>query len=261
MAPPPTRRRSSTPRSWTRSVVDGKPPPDPGPGRGARPHEGGARHRARGGGDRGAAGRRLGRAGGRSDRRRAGGRDRGSRRSRPRKGTPPSRVGSPPGPPRQRRPLPTVSAADGDTSDAERERDEYLALAQRTQAEFDNYRKRAARDVAVAGSSGEGRPGPRPPARDRQPRARAGGRREAGEAEQGLAHGVRFVHDELIAALGRSGIERFDPSGEPFDPNQHEAIATRPEEGVEAGHVLDVAQKGYRGQDTVVRPARVVVSA
>ena len=147
-------------------------------------------------------------------------------------------------------------AVDG-ASDAERERDEYLALAQRTQAEFDNYRKRAARDVAVAGTRAKvALARDLLPAIDNLERALEA----AGEAEQGLAHGVRFVHDELIAALGRSGIERFDPSGEPFDPNQHEAIATRPEEGVEAGHVLDVAQKGYRGQDTVVRPARVVVS-
>ena len=150
------------------------------------------------------------------------------------------------------------SDGDDDASDAERERDEYLALAQRTQAEFDNYRKRAARDVAVAGTRAKvALARDLLPAIDNLERALEA----AGEAEQGLAHGVRFVHDELIAALGRSGIERFDPSGEPFDPNQHEAIATRPEEGVEAGHVLDVAQKGYRGQDTVVRPARVVVSA
>ncbi len=135
---------------------------------------------------------------------------------------------------------------------------QYLALAQRTQADFDNYRKRAARDVAVAGTRAKvALARDLLPAIDNLERAVEA----AGEAEQGLAQGVRFVHDELIAALGRSGIERFDPSGEPFDPNQHEAIATRPEEGVEAGHVLDVAQKGYRSQDTVVRPARVVVSA
>jgi molecular chaperone GrpE len=158
-------------------------------------------------------------------------------------------------------PSPDGDGAGGDTSDAERKREEYLALAQRTQADFDNYRKRAARDVAGAGSRAKvALARDLLPAIDNLERAlEAAG--EAGEAEQGLAHGVRFVHDELIAALGRSGIERFDPSGEPFDPNQHEAIATRSEEGVEAGHVVDVAQKGYRSQDTVVRPARVVVSA
>ena len=152
-------------------------------------------------------------------------------------------------------------SAGGDASDAERKRDEYLALAQRTQADFDNYRKRAARDVAGAGGRAKvALARDLLPAIDNLERALEAAA-EAGEAEQGLAHGVRFVHDELIAALGRSGIERFDPSGEPFDPNQHEAIATRSEEGVEAGHVVDVAQKGYRSQDTVVRPARVVVSA
>lgn len=149
-------------------------------------------------------------------------------------------------------------AAAAEDSDVARKRDEYLALAQRTQADFDNYRKRAARDVAAAGSRAKvGLARELLPAIDNLERARDA----AGEAEQGLAQGVDLVHDELIAALARGGIERFDPSGEPFDPTHHEAIATRPEEGVEPGLVLDVAQKGYRSQDTVVRPARVVVSA
>ena len=144
------------------------------------------------------------------------------------------------------------------SDDAERQRDEYLALAQRTQADFDNYRKRAARDIAVAGTRAKaGLARELLPAIDNLERAVEA----SGEQEQGLAQGVRLVHDELIAALGRGGLERFDPSGERFDPEHHEAIATRPQEGVEAGVVLDVAEKGYRTPDTVVRPARVVVSA
>jgi molecular chaperone GrpE len=143
-------------------------------------------------------------------------------------------------------------------ADPERQRDEYLALAQRTQADFDNYRKRAAREVSAAGHRAKvGLARDLLPAIDNLERALEA----AGVAEEGLAQGVRLVHDELIAALGRSGIERFDPRGERFDPEHHEAIATRPEDGVESGLVLDVAQKGYRAAETVVRPARVVVSA
>ena len=109
------------------------------------------------------------------------------------------------------------------------ERDEYLELAQRTQADFENYRKRAAKEAAAARGPGQGRPRPRAPARARQPRAgaRLAGRRRSGT----LLEGVRLVHAELVGVLQRSGVEPFDPSGEPFDPTVHEALSTRPQEG------------------------------
>ncbi len=81
----------------------------------------------------------------------------------------------------------------------------------------------------------------------------------AGEDEQHLADGVRMVHAQLVAALEREGIQSFDPVGEEFDPECHEALSTR-EDG-ESGRVLDVVEKGYRLNETVLRPARVVVSA
>ena len=80
----------------------------------------------------------------------------------------------------------------------------------------------------------------------------------AEEGEQHLAEGVRLVHVELIAVLERNGIEQFDPAGEKFDPSEHEALSVR-EDG-DAGMVLDVVEKGYRSNGTVLRPARVVVS-
>ena len=69
------------------------------------------------------------------------------------------------------------------------------------------------------------------------------------------------MHSELIAVLERNGVEQFDPAGEPFDPTVHEALSTRGEDGAEPGVVLDVVEKGYRSNGTVLRPARVVVSA
>jgi molecular chaperone GrpE len=69
------------------------------------------------------------------------------------------------------------------------------------------------------------------------------------------------VHSELIAVLERNGVQQFDPSGERFDPGEHEALSTRPQDGAESGLVLDVVEKGYRANGTVLRPARVVVSA
>ena len=73
-------------------------------------------------------------------------------------------------------------------------------------------------------------------------------------------HGIRLVQEELQAALGRVGIQVFAPLGEPFDPNEHEAMAQQPSDEVEAGCVLHVYQQGYRLNGQVLRPAEVVAS-
>jgi molecular chaperone GrpE len=141
---------------------------------------------------------------------------------------------------------------------AERERDEYLALAQRAQADFENYRKRAARDAALAGERAKAALARELlPVVDNLERALASAHAE----EDHLAEGVRLVHAELLGVLAKSGVQPFDPGGESFDPNLHEALSTRPVEDVESGIVVEVVQKGYRLGDTVIRPARVVVSA
>ena len=83
---------------------------------------------------------------------------------------------------------------------------------------------------------------------------------EDGErVEEHLADGVRLVHSELVAVLARNGVEAFDPRGEKFDPDLHEALSMRDEDGAEQGAVLDVVEKGYRLNGAVLRPARVVV--
>jgi molecular chaperone GrpE len=138
---------------------------------------------------------------------------------------------------------------------AERERDEYLNLAQRTQADFENYRKRAAREAAAAGERAKsGLVRELLPIVDNLERAIV----SAEEGEQHLAEGVRLVHSELIAVLERNGIEQFNPAGDRFDPAEHEALSVRADG--EPGLVLDVVEKGYRANGTVLRPARVVVS-
>ena len=138
-----------------------------------------------------------------------------------------------------------------------RERQEYLELAQRTQADFENYRKRAAKEAASAGQRAKsGLVGELLPVIDNLERALD----SAAEGEAQLADGVRLVHSELIAVLARNGIEQFDPAGEKFDPSFHEALSTREQDGADAGVVLDVVEKGYSLNGTVLRPARVVVS-
>src|SRR5919202_815242 len=137
------------------------------------------------------------------------------------------------------------------------ERDQYLALAQRAQADFENYRKRAAKEVAAAGDRAKGNlVRELLPVVDNLERALA----SAEESEQHLAEGVRLVHQELVAVLQRNGVEPFDPGGEQFDPEVHEALSTRSEDGADPGVVLDVVEKGYRLNGSVLRPARVVVS-
>jgi molecular chaperone GrpE len=141
---------------------------------------------------------------------------------------------------------------------AERERDEYLDLARRSQADFDNYRKRAAKEAAASGQRAKsGLVRELLPVVDNLERALA----SAGEEEQHLAEGVRLVHSELIAVLERNGVEQFDPRGERFDPGEHEALSMRSEDWAETGTVLDVVEKGYRANGAILRPARVVVSS
>jgi molecular chaperone GrpE len=76
-----------------------------------------------------------------------------------------------------------------------------------------------------------------------------------------LTEGVKLVHAELLAALARAGIAAFSPAGEAFDPTLHEAVAQIPQEGTPPGTVIDVYQQGYKLGETVLRPARVLVSA
>jgi molecular chaperone GrpE len=139
--------------------------------------------------------------------------------------------------------------------------DEYLALAQRTQADFENFRKRMTRDVGAAEARGVARVAKELlPALDNLGRALAAAEAE-GESGGHLAAGVKLVHDELLGALKRVGIEPFSPQGERFDPNEHEAMAQHPVEGAESGTVVEVYQQGFRLGESVLRPARVVVAA
>ena len=133
--------------------------------------------------------------------------------------------------------------------------EDYLALAQRVQADFENYRKRVVRETAAAGERARsGLVRELLPIVDNLERALA----SAEEGEQHLAEGVRLVHSELIAVLERNGVEQFNPTGDKFDPAEHEALSVKTEG--EPGVVLEVVERGYRSNGSVLRPARVVVS-
>ena len=146
--------------------------------------------------------------------------------------------------------------------------DEYLELAKRTKADFENYRKRAAREAAAAQQRGIVKLAHELlPAVDDLDRAVAAVQ-DAPSTQQGedgagtLVSGIKLVHAGVLAALARVGIEPYSPVGERFDPQHHEAVAQQPVEGAEPGTVVEVYQRGYRLHDgSVLRPARVVVAA
>ena len=139
----------------------------------------------------------------------------------------------------------------------EAERDERLNDLKRVAAEFENYRKRVARDQeSLVARAHERLVRELLPVLDDLERALAAAE-EHEEAK--LEEGVRLVHRELKAALDREGIAEIDTEGH-FDPHVHEALLSQPSEA-EEGSVLEVLQKGYKLGDHVLRPARVVVAA
>jgi molecular chaperone GrpE len=165
--------------------------------------------------------------------------------------------------------------------------DEYLALAQRTQADFENYRRRATKEAAAAQAKGVIKLAKELlPAVDDLDRALAAAEAAAdaavvtateaaigtaaeaaadadaaAEDDNPLVAGIKLVHADMVAALARVGIESYSPQGEPFDPQHHEAVAQMPTEGAEPGTIVEVYQRGYTLGDSIIRPARVVVAA
>jgi molecular chaperone GrpE len=142
---------------------------------------------------------------------------------------------------------------------AEQARDQYLDLATRTKADFENYQKRVQRDLAT-----ERRYAQAPLAADllgaldNMERATAAAR-QAGETGP-LVQGVAMVHSQLLDVLRRHGISRMDALGQPFDPTRHEAVMQKPTKDFPPMTVVDVLEQGYTIHDRVLRPARVAVS-
>jgi molecular chaperone GrpE len=138
----------------------------------------------------------------------------------------------------------------------EKERDEYLADLQRVAADFENYRKRVARDQEnLVARAHERLVKELLPVLDDLERAL----QAAAEHEEAkLEDGVRLVHRELKEALAKEGLVEIETNGK-FDPHKHEALLTQPSDEDE-GAIIQVLQKGYRLGDRVLRPARVVIS-
>ena len=131
--------------------------------------------------------------------------------------------------------------------------DRLLRLA----ADFENYKKRAARErQEYVQLANERLITELLPILDDLERALSAAEQHE---EAQLEDGVRLVHRSLAGLLERHGVTPIETDGK-FDPHVHEALLSQPSEA-EEGSVLDVVQKGYKLGDRVVRPARVVVAA
>lgn len=141
----------------------------------------------------------------------------------------------------------------------EREAAEWKDRALRAAAEFENFKKRTARERAETWGRAQG---------DLIARAldalddlgRIAALDPAQTSAQALHEGAGLVERKLLKALEGVGLERVDPAGQPFDPNLHEAVMTAPAASPEADHTVgSVFQPGYRMNGVLLRPARVAV--
>ena len=151
---------------------------------------------------------------------------------------------------------PEEERVDIDVDALQAERDQLFDRLQRLAAEFDNYRKRNARETAaLTERANERLVKELIPVLDDLGRAlEAASEHEEGKVEDG----VRLVHRALADLLAKQGLTEIETEGK-FDPHVHEALLSQPSE-VEEGSVIEVVQKGYKLGDKVLRPARVVIA-
>ncbi len=139
-----------------------------------------------------------------------------------------------------------------------RERDEYLENLKRLKAEFDNFRKRVLRDSEESARRASADVvEDLLPVLDNFERAL---KAAAEHDEKVLGEGVEMVYRQLRDVLDRRGLCEVEAEGADFDPEHHEAVLCRPFPGEKEGKVMEVVEKGYKLEDRVVRPAKVVVS-
>jgi molecular chaperone GrpE len=139
--------------------------------------------------------------------------------------------------------------------------DEHWERLLRTTADFDNFKKRAARErteaLQFANSSLIQK---LLPVLDSFEMALAATQTAKDEKSASLQAGIVMVQSQLKSALVEAGLEEIDASGKPFDPTQHEAVSQQETAGVPEGQVVQQIRKGYKLRDRLLRPAAVVVA-
>jgi len=131
----------------------------------------------------------------------------------------------------------------------------------RTSADFDNFKKRAAREKQEAVKyANESLLQKLVPVLDSLDMALAAAQTAGPDATQSLQAGVGMVCQQLKAVLAEAGLEELHAVGKPFDPNLHEALSQQETPELPDGHVVHQVRKGYRLRDRLLRPASVVVA-
>ena len=139
--------------------------------------------------------------------------------------------------------------------------DEHWDRLLRTTADFDNFKKRAAREKQEATKfANEGLMQKLLPILDNFEMAHAAVGTAGAENLESLKAGIAMIHQQLKTVLTDAGLEEVDAGGQPFDPNLHEAVSQQETDGVPDGHVAQQLRKGYKLRERLLRPATVVVA-
>jgi len=145
-------------------------------------------------------------------------------------------------------------------AEIEQKADEYLRLAQRTQADFINYRRRVDEERAVLAREANLAYIQRLlPVLDDFERALASATPD--QLESSWGKGIELVERNLRSLLATDDVQRIAAEGAEFDPREHEGVGRQPSGDVPEGHVLHVIRQGYRKGDRVIRPAQVIIAA
>jgi molecular chaperone GrpE len=131
----------------------------------------------------------------------------------------------------------------------------------RTTADFDNFKKRAAREKQDAIKyATESLLQKIIPVLDNFEMALAAAQNNATADLKSVRDGVAMIHSQLKSTLTDAGLEEVDATGKPFDPNLHEAVSQQESDTVAEGQVLQQLRKGYKLRERLLRPATVVVA-
>ncbi len=150
-----------------------------------------------------------------------------------------------------------AAVVERDLAQLETERSELVDTLRRVQADFENYRKRVMREqTALVERANERLVEELLPVLDSFESAVA--HASTAEDAEMIVDGVNGIHAQLVAVLEKNGLERVAPDGEPFDPNEHEAVLQ--DDGDGEPRVAETMRTGYRLKGRVVRPAMVRVT-
>ncbi|SHM75136.1 molecular chaperone GrpE [Fibrobacter sp. UWR3] len=161
---------------------------------------------------------------------------------------------------------PAEPAADASTSSATETAALKAALADandrnlRLMAEFDNYRRRTAKEQLELIETANGKLLEKlSEVQDNFERAFAS--ENKAQDLEAFEKGMQMIYNQFAKILTDAGLEQIDPTGAEFDPNMHEALMQQPSETVPEGHVVTVFQKGYKLKNKILKTAKVIVSS